>query len=111
MLVFVQQLLYFCTAEVIEPNWAKFTSRLESKDETAATTSAQKPTRTVDELMQDHVDFLDTCLKECMMTNGKLLKVGHLPPSPSSPLVRSCSYEMVVADTEFRSTPSSCRRA
>ena len=32
-------------------------------------------TRTVDELMQDHVDFLDTCLKECMLTSDKLLKV------------------------------------
>ncbi|KAI5288067.1 hypothetical protein KEM54_005494 [Ascosphaera aggregata] len=31
--------------------------------------------RTVDELMQDHVDFLDTCLKECMLTQSKLLKV------------------------------------
>lgn len=32
--------------------------------------------RTVDELMQDHVDFLATCLKECMLTNSKLLKVS-----------------------------------
>ncbi len=30
---------------------------------------------TVDELMRDHVDFLDTCLKECMLANSKLLKV------------------------------------
>jgi gamma-tubulin complex component 2 len=29
----------------------------------------------VDELMKDHVDFLDTCLKECMLTNSKLLRV------------------------------------
>jgi len=33
------------------------------------------PKRTVDELMQDHVDFLATCLKECMLTNSKLLRV------------------------------------
>ena len=32
--------------------------------------------RTVDELMQDHVDFLATCLKECMLTNSKLLRVS-----------------------------------
>lgn len=31
---------------------------------------------TVDELMQDHVDFLATCLKECMLTNSKLLRVS-----------------------------------
>ncbi|KAG8425343.1 gamma tubulin complex Spc97/GCP2 subunit Alp4 [Metarhizium acridum] len=73
MLVFVQQLLYFCTAEVIEPNWTKFMSRLSANDGDPTKPSA--PTRTVDELMQDHVDFLDTCLKECMLTNSKLLRI------------------------------------
>lgn len=76
MLVFVQQLLYFCTAEVIEPNWIKFMSRLRTKDESQDKKSGGFM-RTVDELMQDHVDFLDTCLKECMLTNSKLLKVRH----------------------------------
>jgi gamma-tubulin complex component 2 len=73
MLVFVQQLLYFCTAEVIEPNWQALMARLNSKDGSKSSTS---PVRTVDELMQDHVDFLDTCLKECMLTNSRLLRVG-----------------------------------
>jgi gamma-tubulin complex component 2 len=95
MLVFVQQLLYFCTAEVIEPNWQSLMSRLaekEPRDGAAhppngeeSNSPGAKPglTRTVDELMQDHVDFLDTCLKECMLTNSKLLRV--LPPYvPSS---------------------------
>ncbi|EPS38788.1 hypothetical protein H072_7456 [Dactylellina haptotyla CBS 200.50] len=62
MLVFVQQLLYFCTAEVLEPNWHNLQERIGS-------------VKTVDELMQNHVDFLDTCLKECMLTNSKLLKI------------------------------------
>ncbi|PKS08901.1 hypothetical protein jhhlp_003514, partial [Lomentospora prolificans] len=74
MLVFVQQLLYFCTAEVIEPNWQKFMSRLQGKGGDAAG-KTEGLTRTVDELMQDHVDFLDTCLKECMLTNSKLLRI------------------------------------
>lgn len=108
MLVFVQQLLYFCTAEVIEPNWQSLMARLRASDSTAnnspqvpqdgggggsfsagssgAATATGKPgggkvtglTRTVDELMQDHVDFLDTCLKECMLTNSKLLRVCFL---------------------------------
>lgn len=73
MLVFVQQLLYFCTAEVIEPNWQKFMERLRE---------GVRDTRTVDELMQDHVDFLDTCLKECMLTNSKLLRVSCPRSSP-----------------------------
>ncbi|KAF4836957.1 Spindle pole body component alp4 [Colletotrichum siamense] len=76
MLVFVQQLLYFCTAEVIEPNWAKFMSRLKVKEDGQdGSGTTEGPTRTVDELMQDHVDFLDTCLKECMLTNSKLLRI------------------------------------
>ncbi|KAJ4164573.1 hypothetical protein LMH87_006242 [Akanthomyces muscarius] len=73
MLTWVQQLLYFCTAEVIEPNWSKFMSRLNEGAENGKQSSGSS--RTVDELMQDHVDFLDTCLKECMLTNSKLLKV------------------------------------
>jgi gamma-tubulin complex component 2 len=78
MLVFVQQLLYFCTAEVIEPNWQNLMERVNGTDtgETDVTTHDGKTvSRTVDELMQDHVDFLDTCLKECMLTQAKLLKV------------------------------------
>jgi len=62
MLVFVQQLLYYSTSEVLEPNWNDLQQRIEK-------------VTTVDELMQNHVDFLDTCLKECMLTNAKLLKV------------------------------------
>lgn len=82
MLVFVQQLLYFCTAEVIEPNWQSLMARLRQNDQQdgGAPATASGITRTVDELMQDHVDFLDTCLKECMLTNSKLLRV-RLPSS------------------------------
>ena len=76
MLVFVQQLLYYCTAEVIEPNWQSLMSRLNESDEASSTQMGNASAkRTVDELMQDHVDFLATCLKECMLTNSKLLKV------------------------------------
>jgi gamma-tubulin complex component 2 len=83
MLVFVQQLLYYCTAEVIEPNWVSLMSRLSAegkeddkgKARTEDNSGAPQVKRTVDELMQDHVDFLATCLKECMLTNSKLLRV------------------------------------
>lgn len=72
MLVFVQQLLYFCTSEVIEPNWQNFMAKHKAKEEGQ---QARSSVQTVDELMQDHVDFLDTCLKECMLTNSRLLRV------------------------------------
>jgi gamma-tubulin complex component 2 len=80
MLCFVQQLLYFCTSEVIEPNWLAFMSRLsQANDEEQVdgiSGTSGKIKRTVDELMQDHVDFLATCLKECMLTNSRLLRVS-----------------------------------
>ncbi|KAI0084948.1 Spc98 family-domain-containing protein [Irpex rosettiformis] len=63
MLAFVQQILAFTTFEVLEPNWRKLESKLEAGK-----------VETVDQLLRDHVDFLDTCLKECMLTSDKLLK-------------------------------------
>ena len=85
MLVFVQQLTYFCTAEVIEPNWQNLMARVNGNDDNGKDPRAgpQRANRTVDELMQDHVDFLDTCLKECMLTNSKLLRVSVTPQEHS----------------------------
>ena len=85
MLVFVQCFTYYCTSEVIEPNWQRLMKRVnECCDEQGVIGQQQattgnfgrgRATRTVDELMGEHVDFLDTCLKECMLMNSKLLKV------------------------------------
>lgn len=92
MLVFVQQTTYYCTSEVIEPNWNALMARVsgEGTQDGSGRLGGQKVNRTVDELMEDHVDFLDTCLKECMLMNSKLLKVCvHLISSPN--LHESCS--------------------
>lgn len=62
MLIFIQQLAYFTTFEVLEPQWLRFQEKLQNVS-------------TVDQLLQDHVDFLDSCLKESMLTNAKLLKI------------------------------------
>ncbi|KAL8918565.1 MAG: hypothetical protein Q9208_007277 [Pyrenodesmia sp. 3 TL-2023] len=78
MLVFVQQFTYYCTAEVIEPNWQRLMARVNgSRDSTTPQDRGATPkvNRTVDELMEDHVDFLDTCLKECMLMNSRLLRI------------------------------------
>ncbi|KIK96610.1 hypothetical protein PAXRUDRAFT_138061 [Paxillus rubicundulus Ve08.2h10] len=61
MLAFVQQILAFVTFEVLEPNWRTLEAKLAK-------------VTTVDQLLRDHVDFLDTCLKECMLTSAKLLR-------------------------------------
>lgn len=65
MLTFVQQFAYYVTNEVLEPNYRLL--------ETNLTTSIS----TVDQVLQYHSDFLDTCLKECMLTNSKLLRVSY----------------------------------
>jgi gamma-tubulin complex component 2 len=62
MLAVVQQILGYATTEVLEPNWRSLEAKLGK-------------VLTVDQLLRDHVDFLDTCLKECMLTNAKILKV------------------------------------
>lgn len=64
MLSFIQQILAFATFEVLEPNWRKLEGKLEAGK-----------VETVDQLLRDHVDFLDTCLKECMLTSSKLVTV------------------------------------
>lgn len=64
MLAFIQQILAFATFEVLEPNWRKLEGKLEAGK-----------VETVDQLLRDHVDFLDTCLKECMLTSSKLVTV------------------------------------
>ncbi|KAF8154706.1 Spc98 family-domain-containing protein [Crassisporium funariophilum] len=72
MLSFVQQILAFVTFEVLEPNWHALEGKLDK-------------VTTVDQLLKDHVDFLDTCLKESMLTSSKLL--------------RACSKLIVVCQT------------
>lgn len=62
MLAFVQQILAFVTFEVLEPNWRNLEVKLAK-------------VTTVDQLLRDHSDFLDTCLKEAMLTSARLLSV------------------------------------
>jgi gamma-tubulin complex component 2 len=65
MLAFVRQVLAFATGEVLETNWRALEGKLAK-------------VQTVDQLLRDHVDFLDTCLKQCMLTTSKLLGVSPL---------------------------------
>ncbi|KAK2460223.1 hypothetical protein APHAL10511_007758 [Amanita phalloides] len=83
MLSFVQQILAFATFEVLEPNWRALESKLEK-------------VTTVDQLLRDHVDFLDTCLKECMLTSSKLLKAY-------SKLIVTCSTFALYASSFTKS--------
>lgn len=68
MLAFVQQLLAFVTYQVLEPNWQRLEKAL-------GLGGGRGKVATVDALLRAHEDFLDTCLKECMLTSSRLIKV------------------------------------
>lgn len=86
MLVFVQQMLFYCTEEVLEANWKRLMAKVDEAehepqdDEKLADgpKNGRKAKRTVDELMQDHLDMLDSCMKDLGLTQRKLLRVSHL---------------------------------
>jgi gamma-tubulin complex component 2 len=65
MFGFVKEMYGFAVSEVLEPNWRALLVKMAHAE-------------TVDGLLRDHTEFLDTCLKECMLTNAKLLKVRLL---------------------------------
>jgi gamma-tubulin complex component 2 len=57
----IQNLEYYCMVEVIEPVWHIFL-QLMSK------------AKNIDDVLSFHEDFLDHCLKNCMLTYPDLLK-------------------------------------
>jgi gamma-tubulin complex component 2 len=81
MLVFVQQMLFYATAEVIEPNYQKLMTKVDDaefgdhNEERPRSQLKPRTKRTVDELMQDHLDMLDSCMKDLGLTQGKLLRI------------------------------------
>ncbi|XP_019634942.1 PREDICTED: gamma-tubulin complex component 2-like [Branchiostoma belcheri] len=62
MLHFVQNYGYYMMFEVLEPNWHMLEHNLKSVSN-------------VDDVLHHHMDFLDKCLKDCMLTNTELLKI------------------------------------
>ncbi|CAH1800217.1 unnamed protein product [Owenia fusiformis] len=64
MLNFVQNFMYYMMFEVIEPNWMNFETNLNNVSN-------------IDDVLAFHTDFLNNCLKDCMLTNPNLLKIVH----------------------------------
>lgn len=58
--------------EVIEKQWQLFWERISAA---SSSSSSSKEKNCVDSLLRNLHDFLDTCLKECMLTDVKLVKV------------------------------------
>ena len=64
MLNFVQNFEYYMMFEVIEPNWHTFQHNMAKVNN-------------VDDVLDFHTDFLDSCLKDCMLTSTELLRIVH----------------------------------
>jgi len=62
MIHFVQNFEYYMMFEVIEPNWHLLEDNLRS-------------VLNIDGVLEYHNDFLDRCLKDCMLTSPDLLKI------------------------------------
>ncbi|XP_043330992.1 gamma-tubulin complex component 2 isoform X1 [Cervus elaphus] len=62
MLNFVQNIQYYMMFEVMEPTWHVLEKNLRSASN-------------IDDVLGHHTSFLDSCLKDCMLTNPELLRV------------------------------------
>ena len=62
MLNFLQHLEYYMTFEVLEPNWTDLIAKI-----TGGKVS------NVDQVLQIHSDFLNSCLNDCLLANPQLL--------------------------------------
>lgn len=71
MLFYIQQVYSFVASDVLEFKWVALEMRMGEIE-------------MVDRLLKEHTDFLDTCLKECLLTHETLLPVSchirHLDP-------------------------------
>ncbi|BGP27069.1 spindle pole body component ALP4 [Rhodotorula toruloides] len=61
---FVKQVFDFAVSEVLEVRWAELRKKLEGCE-------------TVDQLLKDHDNFLNTCTNECLLTHQSLLEILH----------------------------------
>jgi len=64
MLQFVRTVHYYICYNVLEPQWERFASAIQ-----------ERKFISVEEITATHMDFLDTCLRECMLTNSKLVQL------------------------------------
>ena len=62
MLHFIQNLLYYMMVEVLEPRHHELEKNI-------------RQAKTVDDVLLHHSEFLDTCLKECLLSNHELIKL------------------------------------
>ena len=62
MLQFIKNYMYYMQIEVLEPNFHKLKEQL-------------RTCKTIDDVMVHHENFLDECLKQCLLTDQHLFKI------------------------------------
>jgi gamma-tubulin complex component 2 len=62
MLQFIKNYMYYMQVEVIDPNYHKLKAQL-------------RTVKTIDDVMDHHSNFLDECLKQCLLTDQHLVKI------------------------------------
>lgn len=64
MVQFVRTMHNYICQNVLEPQWERFSTSLR-----------ERRFASVEEITNTHMNFLDTCLRECMLTNSKLVQL------------------------------------
>ena len=122
MLTFVQSLQTYTMVEVLEPHWHEFHALLATvrastklrppgagrcgtaltlpRDALDAPGPDDSQATTVDQVLDWHRDMLDSCLKECMLSNAKLLVVLGAALSNSGRHPRRFLTKLAVVCTE-----------
>jgi gamma-tubulin complex component 2 len=76
MLHFCKNYLYYMMADVLEPKWHKFKTKLPQM-------------KSLDEVLTLHNQFLDECLKECLLSDPQILNI-------LTKTFQSCSYYFTI---------------
>lgn len=82
MLHFIQNLVYYMMFEVIEPNWQMMENSISSGKKKSGNSGFGFSTaddegnndQTVDDILSMHNEFLRRTLKDCLLTNGDLIR-------------------------------------
>ena len=67
MLHFLQNLIYYMMLEVVEPQWSEMEAAITS-------CCIERTERTIDDILQVHMQFLQKALEACLLTNRDLVR-------------------------------------
>ncbi|KAK4696201.1 hypothetical protein P7C70_g8417, partial [Phenoliferia sp. Uapishka_3] len=96
MFAFVQQMFGFAVGEVLEPNWRTLEGKL-------------KEVETVDQLLRDHVGFLDDCLNSLLLTTSEKILKALLIATKTADAAGAWSPSLFEKQWDALDNPCRCR--